>query len=74
VHWTIEAKRDRHPDLDPQHVCTTIGRENAIVTGLRCSREDLLGSTRAAVQASVTSATRKATLLAELGDGDVNAV
>jgi hypothetical protein len=40
----------------------------------RSIRPKLLGITRAAVQASFTSATRKGTLLAELDDGEVNAV
>jgi adenosine deaminase len=51
---------------DPQHVCTTIGREYAIAAGLGFSLADLLDVTRAAVRASFTSHARKASLLAEL--------
>lgn len=51
---------------DPQHVCTTIGREYAIAARLGFLLEDLLSVTRAAARASFTSATGKATLLAEL--------
>jgi adenosine deaminase len=54
---------------DPQHVCTTIGREYAIAAGLGFSPADLRGITRAAARASFTSATRKATLLTELDGG-----
>jgi adenosine deaminase len=51
---------------DPQHVCTTIGREYAIAASLGFSLADLLDVTRAAVRASFTSHARKASLLAEL--------
>jgi adenosine deaminase len=53
---------------DPQHVCTTISREYAIAETLGFSLADLLAITRAAVQASFTSPTRKTALLAELDD------
>jgi adenosine deaminase len=57
---------------DPQHVCTTIGREYAIAATMGFSLADLLALTRAAVQASFTSPTHKTRLLAEL-DGTDNA-
>lgn len=50
----------------PVHACTTIGHEYAIAAALGFSASELLACTRNAVQASFTSAERRATLLAEL--------
>jgi adenosine deaminase len=52
---------------DPLRVCTTIGREYAIAAALGCSRTELLSFSRNAIQASFTSASRRAALMDELG-------
>ena len=51
---------------DPVRVGTTIGREYAIAAALGFSPAELLGFTRNAVQASFTTAARRAVLLSEL--------
>ncbi len=51
---------------DPVRVGTTIGREYAIAAALGFSRAELLGFTRNAIQASFTTAARRAALLSEL--------
>lgn len=58
---------------DPVRVGTTIGREYAIAATLGFSRAELLGFTRTAVQASFTTAARRATLLSELDSAPVAA-
>lgn len=51
---------------DPVRVGTTIGREYAIAAALGFAPAELRGFTRNAIQASFTTATRRAMLLAEL--------
>lgn len=51
---------------DPVRVCTTIGREYAIVAALGFSPAALLAFTRTAVEASFTSTERKIALFAEV--------
>jgi adenosine deaminase len=50
----------------PVHVCTTIGREYAVVAALGFSPAELLAFTRNAVRASFAPAEDRATLLAKL--------
>lgn len=54
----------------PAHVCTTIGQEYAIAHSLGFSTGDLLWFTRNAVQASFTTAERRAALMAKLQQWD----
>lgn len=51
---------------DPVRVCTTIGREYAVASSVGFSPSELLTFTRTAVEASFTSAERRAVLLTEL--------
>ncbi|MCA1553476.1 MAG: hypothetical protein LC737_03770, partial [Chloroflexi bacterium] len=57
---------------DPVRIWTTIGREYAIAAQLGFSFSELLRFTRNAVQASFTSAERRAALIIELHQWEVN--
>jgi adenosine deaminase len=57
---------------DPVRICTTIGREYAIAAALDFTPAELLAFTRSAVQASFTTADRRAALLADLAEWEAH--